>query len=307
MDANPIGVIVLGLAALGAAAYEVYEHWDQIKTLMSNVFTVIAGEAEALRDRIETAIGGGAGAPGSRPSSTRWKASPRVCGKASLPAGTICGAASRTGSAPAGEWIEAKLNALEGGRRGRVERHRLAAGIICGAASSTGSAPHWTGSKPGSSHFGDWFKSFLPSLPSWLGGASGWRPRAAHRARPGRWAITASAPKLARQLYQHATAAVNHGGLGLDRADALAMLGNAEAESGLNPAAIGPHGTSAGLFQEHNSPSDDRMTRMNGDEPRQLARSVQAVRLCLARTDEPRPRLVWRRRLSQGPHQFLGR
>ena len=40
------------------------------------------------------------------------------------------------------------------------------------------------------------------------------------------------------------------------------MLGNAEAESGLNPAAIGPHGTSAGLFQEHNSPSDDRMTRM---------------------------------------------
>ena len=35
MDANPIGVIVLGLAALAAGAYEVYEHWDQLETLMS--------------------------------------------------------------------------------------------------------------------------------------------------------------------------------------------------------------------------------------------------------------------------------
>jgi hypothetical protein len=57
---------------------------------------------------------------------------------------------------------------------------------------------------------------------------------------------------LAQRLYAHARS------LGLDKPHALAMLGNALAESGLDPNRVGDNGTSFGLFQEHN----DRMTAM---------------------------------------------
>jgi hypothetical protein len=66
---------------------------------------------------------------------------------------------------------------------------------------------------------------------------------------------------LANKLYLHARSPVSEGGLGLDRAHTLAMLGNAFAESYLNPGAVGDNGRSFGLFQEH----DDRMTAMFRD------------------------------------------
>jgi hypothetical protein len=66
---------------------------------------------------------------------------------------------------------------------------------------------------------------------------------------------------LASQLYRHARAPASEGGLGMDRAHALAMLGNAFAESYLNPNAIGDNGRSFGLFQEHG----ERMTAMFRD------------------------------------------
>lgn len=57
---------------------------------------------------------------------------------------------------------------------------------------------------------------------------------------------------LANKLYLHARAPVDEGGLGMDRAHALAMIGaGAFAESYLNPAAVGDNGTSFGMFQEH--------------------------------------------------------
>jgi Phage tail lysozyme len=61
-----------------------------------------------------------------------------------------------------------------------------------------------------------------------------------------------------KRLYLHARAPVSAGGLGLDQAHTMALLGNAFAESGFDPMASGDHGTSHGLFQWHN----DRWTAL---------------------------------------------
>ena len=99
----------------------------------------------------------------------------------------------------------------------------------------------------------NWIGKFLPAAPS---AADAERYRLTREGKlgggplpPGEAApmLPAERAAMAQRLYAEARAR------GLDQAHALAMLGNASAESGLNPLAVGDHGTSHGLFQWHNS------------------------------------------------------
>ena len=99
--------------------------------------------------------------------------------------------------------------------------------------------------------------SFRPHSETGSGGG-GSRAPLGPGGTPGR--MSAGGAAMASKLYRHARAPTSEGGLGLDRAHALAMLGNAFAESYLNPGAVGDNGQSFGLFQEHG----DRMRAMFG-------------------------------------------
>ena len=267
MDANPIGLIVLGLAALAAAGYEVYEHWDQIEILMSNVFTAIAGYAEMTRDKIELVMSNAFTLVAGYAEAARDKIELVMSNAFTLIAGYAEAARDRIVAAfgAARDWIEARFKALEGWVEGVWKGIGIGwDNMWTGIKNTVDATLDWIEARI--RRFGDWFKGFLPSLPSWLGGPAALEGSGAAAGGGGgplgpagaAGPLPADRAALARELYQHATAAVDQGGLGLDRADALAMLGNAEAESGLNPAAIGDHGTSAGLFQWH----ADRMARM---------------------------------------------
>jgi hypothetical protein len=46
MDANPLGVAVLAVAALGVAAYELYEHWNQVEGFFEDLWNSLPGWAK---------------------------------------------------------------------------------------------------------------------------------------------------------------------------------------------------------------------------------------------------------------------
>jgi hypothetical protein len=63
MDANPLGVAILGAAALGAAAFELYEHWQTAEKIMTAIFNDIGdafndvfGPVEQTMNRIGAGI-----------------------------------------------------------------------------------------------------------------------------------------------------------------------------------------------------------------------------------------------------------
>src|SRR5487761_1550752 len=101
----------------------------------------------------------------------------------------------------------------------------------------------------------DWITHHVPAWLSrlWTGGQGGYGIGSSAALPPGGGApmLPAERAAMARRLYAEARAQ------GLDRAHALAMLGNASAESGLNPSARGDYQngipTSFGLFQWHDS------------------------------------------------------
>src|SRR5487761_388773 len=101
----------------------------------------------------------------------------------------------------------------------------------------------------------DWITHHVPAWLSrlWTGGQGGYGIGSSAALPPGGAApmLPAERAAMAQRLYAEARAK------GLDRAHALAMLGNASAESGLNPSARGDYQngipTSFGLFQWHDS------------------------------------------------------
>lgn len=105
--------------------------------------------------------------------------------------------------------------------------------------------------------FGDWLTNHVPASVSrlWTGGGD---------TGPALKALSSGQVQAASALFSHLTAPKSQGGLGLDRAHALAILGNADAESSLNPAARGDHGTSLGMFQWHGARGQE-MLRALGD------------------------------------------
>ena len=135
--------------------------------------------------------------------------------------------------------------------------------------------------------FADWLTTHLPSwlTDSWTGGSTGTGGAAgASRTAPGEGPISggrAAGPlsgeraDLARRLVAEAQAR------GLDQAHALALVGNAFAESGLNPAALGDYQngipTSFGLFQEHDSRMRDMLTALGSRAKDPLAQLDYAI------------------------------
>jgi hypothetical protein len=54
MDANPIGLLIAGIAALAVGAYEVWKHWDKVKLLADEAYTwgknLVTNIAKAIED-----------------------------------------------------------------------------------------------------------------------------------------------------------------------------------------------------------------------------------------------------------------
>jgi len=131
--------------------------------------------------------------------------------------------------------------------------------------------------------FVDWLDSHVPSWLSraWTGGQGGAAGPAPGGASPPPGGAAAVLPlsgaggELARRLYAEARSR------GLDREHALALLGNAYAESGLRAAALGDYEngipTSFGLFQEHNERMRDMLRTLGPRAKDPLAQLDYAI------------------------------
>lgn len=135
--------------------------------------------------------------------------------------------------------------------------------------------------------FADWLKDHLPEwvVRLWTGGAAGDAAGAGAGSSgpllPGRQAgpLPAERADLARRLVDEAQRR------GVDRAHAIAMLGNASAESGLNAGALGDYEngipTSFGLFQEHDTRMRDMLRTLGArakDPVAQLDYAIDEMR-----------------------------
>jgi hypothetical protein len=58
MDANPIGLAIVGAVALGAAAYEIYEHWGAVRGMLSSFGTWVEGWAKSIGKAVLIGIAG---------------------------------------------------------------------------------------------------------------------------------------------------------------------------------------------------------------------------------------------------------
>lgn len=58
LDANPVGAVVLGVTALGAAAYEVYHHWDGIADFFKGVWDKVTAIFDGAWGKIKPVVDG---------------------------------------------------------------------------------------------------------------------------------------------------------------------------------------------------------------------------------------------------------